>query len=137
MMPLPTRRWLVVAAVMALGWPLADRIAGGVPVWVVVELLWCLAVVVDWLQAPAAGAIDLTREAPAAFSVGHALPIRYRWASTHPRPSRLLVREALPAQLIGARAAVERVIDLPARGTALEILEVMPHHRGRGAGGRI
>jgi uncharacterized protein (DUF58 family) len=127
----------LVAALLALGWPLADRVTGGVPVWVVVDLLWCLAVVVDWLRAPAAGTIDLTREAPAAFSVGHALPIRYRWVSTHPRPSRLLVREALPAQLIGARVAVERVIDLPGRGTALEILEVMPQHRGRGAGGWV
>lgn len=137
MIAVPTRRWIVVAGALALGWPLAVRVDGGVPGLVVLDLLWIAAAVVDWLRAPEAGALTVTREVPAAFSVGRVLPIRYRWRSAHRRPTRLLVREALPAPLAGERPAVERRIDLAPGGTATEFLEVLPQRRGRGDGGRL
>lgn len=135
-MPLPTRRWLLGGGVLALLWPLAGLVSWGVPVLLMCDVAWALAWVVDWWASPAPGALDFSREAPAGFSVGRALPIRYRWTSTHRRPSRLRVREEMPAPLT-AGAAVERVLDLPALGSALELVEVMPRRRGRGEGGRV
>src|ERR1041385_3946994 len=129
---LPTRRWLVVAAALALGWPAAAAVPGGGPVLAIIDLGWVVPALGGQWRAPPAGALEVTREVPAAFSVGRALPIRYRWVSRHPRATRLVVREMLPPPLIGGRSAVERVIPIGAAGTATEILEVMPQHRGRG-----
>ena len=135
-MPLPTRRWLLAAAALALGWPLAGTVGWGVPALLLLDGVWLVAWVVDWWRSPVAGAIDLEREAPAGFSVGRVLPIRYCWKSAHRHRTRLRVREELPAPLTEG-PAVERVLELAANGAALEVLDVVPRRRGRGAGGRI
>ena len=136
MIPLPTRRWLFVGALLGLLWPVAALTDRGVPALLLLDGLWVLLWVVDWWLAPEAGAIDVERDVPAGFSVGRALPIRTRWTSTHPRATRVRVREQLPAPLASGPAA-ERVLHFGVRGKVAEVVEVLPRHRGRGTGGRI
>ncbi|MBW8773136.1 MAG: DUF58 domain-containing protein, partial [Gemmatimonadetes bacterium] len=136
MIPLPTRRWLLVGAALGLLWPLTELTDRGVPLLLLLDGLWILCWAVDWWRAPAEGAIDVTREVPAGFSVGRALPIRARWTSAHPRATRVRVREELPEPLASG-SATERVLRLAPHGTLAEVIEVLPRHRGRGEGGRI
>ena len=132
----PSDRWLWGAAGLALHWPRAARLPFGVPALLGLDLLWCVAWGIDWLRAPLTERIDVERDAPAAFSVGRSLPIRYRWRSAHRRPTRLLVREALPAPL-GSGPATERELHLPAGAGTAEVVEVIPERRGRGTGGKL
>lgn len=135
-MPVPTHRWLLIAAGLGLLWPLTSLVPGGTPWLLFFDALWVAAFLADWWRAPDAASIEVTREAPAGFSVGRALPIRYRWTSAHRNATRLRIREALPAPLVDG-AAVERTVDLSALGTTREQLEVKPRRRGQGAGGRF
>jgi uncharacterized protein (DUF58 family) len=134
-MPLATRRWLVVAALLALAWPAALVLPGLALVLLFADLAWAAALVLDWLLAPTARHLSLEREVPPAFSVGRSLPITYRWKSTHPRATELLVREAYPDILL-AGPAPERRIALAAKGQGTEVVAVHPVRRGRGSGGR-
>jgi uncharacterized protein (DUF58 family) len=134
--PLPTRRWLLGAAGLALLWPLASLVVWGIPALLSLDAIWLLAWVGDWWASPEFTRLSYEREAPAGFSVGRPLPIRYRWTSTHPRRTRLRVREQLPAPLTDGPAP-ERVLDLAANGTAIEVVEVRPRRRGKGEGGAM
>jgi len=134
-MPLATRRWLVVAALLALCWPAVLAVPALAGVLLVADLAWVAALLADWLLAPAARHLSFVREVPPAFSLGRSLPMTYRWKSTHPRPTELLVREAYPDVLL-AGPAPERRIPLTPHGSATESVEVRPVKRGRGAGGR-
>jgi uncharacterized protein (DUF58 family) len=134
-MPLATRRWLVVAAGLALCWPavlVAPWLAG---VLVAVDLAWVLALVADWLLAPTAPHLTFDRDVPPAFSLGRTLPITYRWRSTHRRATELLVREAYP-DVLRTGPAPERRIALAREGQGTEIVDVRPMKRGRGTGGQ-
>jgi uncharacterized protein (DUF58 family) len=135
-MPLPTRRWLITGAALGLLWPLAVLVAWGVPLLILLDLLWVILWVIDWWRSPVATAFDLERDVPAGFSVGRASPIRSRWTSTHPRATRVRIREELPPPLASGPAA-ERVLHFPPHGALAEMTEVVPQHRGRGAGGRV
>lgn len=136
MIPLPTRRWLVGAALLAIGWPLFAVVPEGGIVVLAFDLVWVAAFALDWWLAPDLAGITVMREAPAAFSVGRPLPVRYRWQSTSPRAARLVVREALPAPLVGGPAA-RRQVTIPPGGSTVEQLTLMPLRRGRADGGML
>ncbi|MEO6067378.1 MAG: DUF58 domain-containing protein [Gemmatimonadota bacterium] len=135
-MPLPTRRWTIVAALLALLWPLAGSVPDGGLAVLAVDLLWVLAFGVDWYLTPEPAGIEVTREAPPAFSVGRALPVRYRWLNGAHRVARCEVREELPGPLMEGPAP-KREVRIPARGVVNEWLTLTPRRRGRGTGGTL
>lgn len=136
MIPLPTRRWLIGAAVLALGWPLLAPVPEGGVVILILDLAWVAAFALDWWLTPDLAEIRVTREAPAAFSVGRPLPVRYRWENASRRVARLVAREALPAPLAGGPAERRRVT-IPPGGTTTEVLTLTPLRRGRAEGGML
>ncbi len=133
---LPSSRWLTVAAGLALVAPLAAWWPAAAVLLVTLDLLWLAALVVDMLLAPGARALDVSREAPAAFSVGRVFPVRYRWRHREPRRLTVLVREHLPEPLGGADTPHRR-LELPAGVEVEERLELRPVRRGIGRGGRL
>jgi uncharacterized protein (DUF58 family) len=134
--PIPTRRWLVGAAFLAVVPPLAlvrPWAAGLLPA---LDLLWVAALLVDWLGAARPRALTIRRDAPAAFGMGRTATVRYRWRHSGQRPLTLQVREALPAPLGGAETPTRRLRVPPGEGLD-ERLELMPRHRGAGSGGTM
>lgn len=137
-MILPTRRWYVVAAALALVAPLGLLWPGAVVGFVVLDACWIAALLVDaWRSAgPGMDALGIRREPPAAFSVGRNLPVTVTWTNPLPRPLFIRVRERWPEPVapLGPR---ERQVLLPARGRLEERVVVAPRHRGRGTGGTL
>jgi uncharacterized protein (DUF58 family) len=129
----PSRRWLVGAVLLAPLALIARWASGLLPA---ADLLWLAAFVADALAAPAPRRLRVTRVAPAAFGVGRAAVIRYRWQHAARRPLRLIVRERLPDPLGGADTPTRRLLVPPALGLE-ERLEVVPRRRGAGAGGDL
>jgi uncharacterized protein (DUF58 family) len=133
--PIPSRRWLVIAAGLAavalagLAWPRALELL------LLLDLLWLTAFAVDAWGAAGAHPIDVARDAPPAFSVGRAFPVRYRWRHGRRRKLVVLVQETLPPPL-GLATGVRR-LELAPGATTIEELLVRPVARGRGGGGRI
>ena len=136
MIRVPSRRWLVLAAALAALAPLAIRWPAVAGLLLAVDLLWIVALVVDMLLAPPARILDVSREAPAAFSLGRVLPVRYRWRQRGSRPLTILVREELPDPLGGANSS-ERMLRLPPSEEVEEVLQVSPVRRGIGKGGTL
>jgi uncharacterized protein (DUF58 family) len=133
---LPSRRWLVGAAALAAVAPLAvvwPPAAGLLPA---LDLAWVAALVLDAWWAPAPRALDVTREAPAAFAVGRAAVVRYVWRHRHRARVTLEVRERLPDPLGGAEAPARRLVVAPGEGLE-ERLELTPVRRGVGSGGAL
>jgi uncharacterized protein (DUF58 family) len=132
----PTRRWLIgagllaLAALPALRWPDA---AGLLPT---LDLLWLAALALDFVLTPAPRTLEITREAPAAFSVGRAAVVRYRWRNRGRRSLHLEVRERLPDPLGGAATPTRRLLVPPGEGLD-ERLELVPARRGVGDGGAL
>ena len=83
--------------------------------------------------APSDARVTVTREPPAALSVGHASEVSYRWANHGQRTGRLIVREIRPAILGGPQPS--RELRLVAGKTTIESVVVMPQRRGREASG--
>ncbi|HKT61017.1 MAG TPA: DUF58 domain-containing protein [Gemmatimonadales bacterium] len=136
MIPIPTRRWLAGAAILALVAPLAlvqPWAAGLLPA---LDLLWVATLLLDWLGTVHPRALAVTREAPAAFGVDRAATVRYRWRHRGRRPLILEVRETLPAPLGGADTPTRRLRVPPGEGLD-ERLELVPIRRGAGSGGAI
>ena len=135
MIPIPSRRWLVVAAgVAGVGltgtvWP------GGLALMLALDVVWLVAFGLDALAAAGSYPIEVERDAPPAFSVGRALPVRYRWRHRTPHTRTMLVRETLPPHL-GFATAV-RQLRLPPDAVTVEEVLVRPVARGRGVGGRL
>lgn len=134
--PIPSRRWLVATAGLAmvamLGFFRADALA-----WLfLLDGLWVLSLAIDAFRTADPAELEVTREAPPAFSVGRALPVLYTWRNRSARPLRLLIREQFPEPLGGARAPA-RAVRIPAAGLTREPLEVRPVRRGKGRGGVI
>jgi uncharacterized protein (DUF58 family) len=98
--------------------------------------LWLAALVADMVLAQSPKTVDVAREAPAAFSVGRVLPVRYRWRHRGRRPVRILVREELPGPLGGADSP-ERMLLVPASREFEELLQVTPTRRGVGKAGTL
>ncbi|HSC58957.1 MAG TPA: hypothetical protein VLC11_05295, partial [Gemmatimonadales bacterium] len=72
MIPLPSRRWFVVAAALAVAAPLALVWPGASAFLIVADLSWVAAFWLDWYLSPAESDISVERDAPAAFSIGRA-----------------------------------------------------------------
>jgi uncharacterized protein (DUF58 family) len=132
----PSRRWLLVAATLALIAPLAVWWPWAVAALVVADLVWIAALIVDMAVAPAPRVIDVAREAPAAFSVGRSLPVRYCWRHRTRRRLTVRVREHLPEPLGGADTP-ERLLELSPGVESEERLELRPRRRGIGKGGTL
>ena len=136
-MVIPSRRWFLGAAGLAALAPLAAVWPGAGWMLLVLDLAWIAALVADAVRATHPRRLEVTREAPVAFSVGRTFPIRYRWR--HHRAERLTleVRELLPEPLGGADTP-RRFLQVPPGEAGLdERLEVKPVRRGIGAGGVI
>jgi uncharacterized protein (DUF58 family) len=132
----PSRRWLVGAAVLALAAPLAlvwPAAAGLLPA---LDLAWLAAFLLDASRAPAPRTFEIAREAPLAFAVGRAAVIRYGWRHRGRGPVALEVRERLPEPLGGADTLTRTLVVPPGEGLD-ERLELTPVRRGQGAGGGI
>lgn len=134
-MPLPSARWLLGAAALAavalfgLRWPAA------LPLLLLLDAGWLLLLLADAWAATAALPVEVTRTAPAAFAVGRASPVTYRWRHAARRPITLVVREALPPPL-GVATAMRTLRLTPTMETR-EVLDLRPERRGRGVGGRL
>jgi uncharacterized protein (DUF58 family) len=137
-MIVPSRRWFIGAAALGLTAPVALAWADWVMALVVLNVGWGLALAIDAWRASGVGTADLTvtREVPPAFSLGRALPVRYRWGSALPRGLDLRVREAFPAPF-GAGWDVERAFTLPPRGVVYESTTLRPVHRGKAREGTL
>jgi uncharacterized protein (DUF58 family) len=134
--PIPTRRWLVGAGALSAVAPFAlvqPWAAGLLPA---VDLLWVAALLLDWLGTARPRELAITREAPAAFGVGRAATVRYRWRHAGRRSLTLEVREALPAPLGGAETPTRR-LRVPSGEGLDEPLELVPVRRGAGSGGTL
>ena len=135
-MVVPSRRWLIGAALLAAVAPLGlvrPWAAGLLPA---LDLLWLAALAVDAMRTPAPRALGVTREAPAAFGVGRAAVVRYRWRHRRRRRLILEVRERLPDPLGGADTPTRRLLVPPGEGLD-ERLELVPVRRGVGSGGTL
>ena len=136
MIPVPSRRWCYGALALAPAWALAAVHPDGVLIAAAVDLIWIACFLVDALLTPDIALLEVERRPPAAFSVGRPLPIHYRWSNPTRRRARLTLREEFPAPLTSGPAP-ERRIDIPAAGSATEIVTVDPRRRGSGAGGKL
>lgn len=132
----PSRRWLIVAAGLALVAPLGVLWPAALAVLVVGDVVWLFALILDGWLAPAPARLDVVREAPPAFSLGRVLPVWYAWSHSGPRPVRLRVREELPGPLASAGLDT-RELRIPPGTTVRERLDIRPQRRGTGSGGRI
>jgi uncharacterized protein (DUF58 family) len=135
-LPIPTRRWFLVAAALSLVGLLGVFRNDGLAWLLVLDALWLLALAVDTLLVSNPDEIDVAREAPTAFSVGRALPVSYGWSNRGKRAVMLRVKEQFPEPLGGVKTPLREVTIAP-RGRTREQLSVMPAHRGKGKGGTI
>ncbi|HTL05223.1 MAG TPA: DUF58 domain-containing protein, partial [Gemmatimonadales bacterium] len=137
-MILPARRWYLGAAALALLAPLALAVPALAGALLLADLLWVLAFLLDvWRIAPLdLSRFPVTREAPAAFSVGRPLPVEYRWDNPTGRALTLTVREVVPAPLAAAGGAERRLL-LPPRGSRREQIVHNPLRRGKAVAGRL
>nr|MBA2460101.1 DUF58 domain-containing protein [Gemmatimonadales bacterium] len=133
---LPSRRWLVGAAALALVAPLAVWWPGATAVFLGLDLLWIAALLADMAMAAGPGTLEVLREAPAAFSVGREFSVRYLWRHRGRRRLTLLVREHLPEPLGGADSPLRR-LEVPAGVAVEERLPLRPLRRGIGRGGTL
>jgi uncharacterized protein (DUF58 family) len=137
-MIVPTRRWLLVAALLSLT-ALAGQFTGaGGTILLVVDLLWIVALLIDaWRSWDLSiAALEVTRQAPPAFSAGREAQVRYRWGNPLARRLTLDVREEFPGELATATAET-RSLSIPAGGSAFEEITVRAVRRGRAVGGRL
>lgn len=137
-MILPSRRWYGVAVALALLAPLtlvAPKLAGTL---LLADLFWVTAFLLDvWrIAGLELTQFPVTRESPAAFSVGRPLPVGYLWRNPSGRALTLRVREVVPAPLAAATAA-ERQMVLPPDGSLREELLYVPERRGKALAGRL
>jgi uncharacterized protein (DUF58 family) len=137
-MILPSRRWYLVAAALALLAPLALLRPALASLLLVADLAWVIAFLLDvWsISALELSRFPVSREAPAAFSVGRSLPVTYLWHNPTNRALTLLVREVVPAPLALASGPERRLV-LPPAGTRREELVYIPQRRGKAMAGRL
>ena len=137
-MIIPSTRWFVIAAALALVAPLAAVWPSAGDALVVADVAWAAVLIVDVLRI---GRIDVpafpvTREPPPAFSVDRPLPVTYRWRNPLARPLTIRVREFLPS-LLSLASGGERELYLRPGVETVEIQEFTPIHRGRSHGGAL
>ena len=132
----PSRRWLLGAAALALVAPAGLWWPGALTFLLALDGAWLAAFLLDALTASDARRLEVTREAPVAFSLGRRFVIRYRWRHAGRQPLRLQVKEHLPEPLGGAATPLRRLV-LPAQVAVDEQLELQPVRRGIGVGGTL
>lgn len=79
--------------------------------------------------------VEVVRDAAATFSIGHSVPVAYRWRNSATRAARLRVREIRPNLLGGLQPP--RVVVVPPRGAVRETHAIMPGRRGREEAGHF
>jgi uncharacterized protein (DUF58 family) len=121
---------LALIAPAGLVWP------GTLGLLVALDAAWVLMFLADAFAAPGAGALEVRREAPVAFSLGRRFVIRYAWRHSGRRRLRVEVKERLPEPLGGAVTPLRR-LELPVHLAVEEQLELEPVRRGIGPGGTI
>jgi uncharacterized protein (DUF58 family) len=134
----PSRRWLGVAAALALVAPLALAWPSAAVWLVVLDVAWLAALAVDGWRAVTRGAapLEVARAASPAYSVGRPLPVTYTWRSRLPHRAAIRVQEELPPQLTLA-GGPGRTLTLSPSATVLEHHEVRPVARGRAESGTL
>ena len=132
----PTRRWLWGGALLALAAPAAAWLPQSLGVLLVLDAVWLVLLLVDAALAPGAGALEVRREVPVAFSLGRRFVVRYTWRHASGRRLAVLVKERLPEPLGGPLTPLRR-LELPPGLEVEERLELQPLHRGVGSGGTI
>ena len=137
-MLLPSRRWFIGAALLALVAPLALVWSGASLLLVALDVAWVALLAVDTWRAWAIEAKDFTvqRETPPAFSLGRSLPVTYRWLSHLPRRTTVQVVEALPP-ILSLADGVERTLVLEPESPLYERHDVRPVARGKGGEGAL
>lgn len=133
-MIVPSRRWLVIAAALAVVAPLGLAWPAALPLLLVLDTVWIAIGVHDGIRA-GRSRLRVERDAPPAFSVGRALAVWYEWTLEGPPAQRIRVRELFPAPLGGADLPERELRVVP--GVTRERLDLAPVRRGRGTGGRI
>ncbi len=137
-MILPTTRWYVMTAGLALLAPLSLWLPSAATALFVLDAVWVIAFVVDAVRI---GDIDLTtfpvrRDAPPAFSVGRPLPVTYWWTNPTSSVLHLRVREEVPAPL-RLLAPRQRDIVLQPAVVTREVQPFDPWRRGKVDAGRL
>lgn len=137
-MIVPTTRWFVVAAALAVVAPLANVWPAAADVLVIADALWVVVLLVDVSRI---GAIDLrtypvTRDAPPAFSVDRPLPVTYRWGNPLARTLVLRVCEFVPALLMQSSGR-ERQLTLKPGVDTRDEQEFVPVRRGKSRAGKL
>jgi uncharacterized protein (DUF58 family) len=135
---LPTRRFLWIAAALAGLGVLGVWVDWALDVMLLADAGLLALVLVDALRAPAVGAaaaVQPARDAPPAFSMGHAVEVTYTWRNTARRAARLRVREVRPELLGGLQPP--RGLVVPPGGEWRERLAVGPLRRGYETGGAL
>lgn len=79
--------------------------------------------------------ILIDRDAPSAYSIGHAVPVVYRWRNAARRAAKLRVREIRPDLLGGLQPP--RLITVAGGSATREEHPVVPQHRGREEAGHF
>lgn len=73
--------------------------------------------------------VQVEREAPSAYSIGHAVEVAYRWRNATRTAARLRIREVRPERLGGLQPP--RALTVPPLGVVREEHSVVPARRGR------
>lgn len=137
-MPIPSRRWFIGAALLALVAPLALVWSGASLLLVVLDVAWVALLAIDTWRAWGIETRDFTvqREAPPAFSLGRPLPVHYRWLSHLPRRTTVQVVEALPS-ILSLAGGEARTFALAPESPLYERHDVRPVARGKAGEGAL
>lgn len=137
-MILPSRRWFGVAAALAAVAPLTLVWPSAALALVGLDVLWLGVLAAEmWRVAGVRPeACQVTRETPPAFSLGRALPVRYRWHNAEARALVMRVRESFPRPF-GEGWAVERALRIAPHGVAYEDGMLRPVRRGQARDGTL
>ena len=137
-MLIPSSRWFRIAALLAALAPATIWFPGMAAGFLVADLLWVLALLVDGYRVYGLEWADIrvSRDAPPAFSVGRQLPVEYQWAYAGGRPLTLVVKETLPPPLAEGIFPA-RTLHIPAGERLREQVLFTPRRRGKGSGGQL
>jgi uncharacterized protein (DUF58 family) len=137
-MILPSRRWYLVAAGLAVLAPISLLVPEAGTALFVADFLWVVAFLIDAWRIGDLGfaRFPVRREAPPAFSVGRQLPVTYQWDNPTARRLIVLVREETP-RLLETSAGRERRLELTPARPLLESVLYAPVRRGKATAGRL
>ena len=136
----PSRRWLIGAALLAGVAPLSFAWPPALVLMVVLDAVWAGALAADALRLVGRDSplrsLHVERAAPPAFSAGRSAGVDYEWRNDAPRALTLLVREQLP-EVLGRPASADRRLTLHPHERLREHLVLTPLARGQARGGGL